>query len=222
MKSIKILAIAGLLAIAIPALAAHDNGNGNSQHPGCSNEDYDDGECVIIVLPPVPIPPGPAIPIDGDSYGDTTSDSFSDSFSASEASSEASANSSSDSSSNAVSNSSSVSGDSSATGGNSSANAGSGNGNTVIVQGDSTKEAANSAAQSIGSICVDSAAGQGTSFGLSISRANPVCEQLQMYKIHTAIGDTEKAAEALANAEQLTDIRGFFRGFLTIITLGLL
>ena len=177
MKKISIYLATLLMAISFSALAAHDNGNGNSQHPGGD----DDG---------------------GGQYhqpSDNSSSSVSDSSAIATSSSNSSAS------------NRSVSGSSASSGGNS-----------VVVTGDSTKEAVNTAAAASGSICVDGTGAQGSGFGISLSRANPVCEQLQMYKIYTAIGNEEKAAEALANAEQLVDIRGFFRGLLTIITLGLL
>ena len=75
---------------------------------------------------------------------------------------------------------------------------------------------------SIGGVCVDSAAGQGASFGLSISRASAVCEKLKMFEIYTKLGMDEEALNSLKDAEALADVRAFFRGFLTVVTLGIL
>jgi len=173
------------------------------QADGCDDDDGE-GDCQPIVVQPSDSGDVTnsyntsvgASAVGGDSFSEANSDSFSDSRSDSAA------------------NSSAISGDSSASSGDANVN--------VSVTGDTTNNPVNTAAQSIGSICVDSAAGQGTGLGISLSRANPVCEQLQMYAIYVLNGNDEKAAEALANAERLTDIRGFFRGLLTIITLGLL
>lgn len=95
-------------------------------------------------------------------------------------------------------------------------------GNNVNVEGDDYDLPANSVPMSIGGVCVDSAAGQGTSFGLSISRASAVCEKLKMFEIYQKLGMKEEAMNSLKDAEALADIRGFFRGFLTVITLGIL
>lgn len=123
----------------------------------------------------------------------------------------------------------SVSGSSSVSkGGTSSSNTGpssasnSGNNTNVSVEGDKYDLPANSAAVSIGGVCVDSAAGQGMSFGISISRANPVCEKLKMHELYMQLGMKDEAASSLKDAEKLSDIRGFFRGVLTVITLGIL
>lgn len=122
----------------------------------------------------------------------------------------------------------STSGDSSATGGAggaSSSNSQTGD-NSVTIEGSTSSykyiEAANSAAIAMGGQCTDGTTGQGRRFGFGISRANPVCEQLMMYRIFLARGETERADNALSNAEDLADIRSFGRGFLTVISLGIL
>ena len=95
-------------------------------------------------------------------------------------------------------------------------------GNSVNVEGDNYDLPANTAATSIGGVCTDSGAVQGNNFGLSMGRANPVCEKLKMYEIYKNAGMEEEAAASLRDAESLADTRGFFRGFLTVITLGIL
>ena len=95
-------------------------------------------------------------------------------------------------------------------------------GNSVDVRGDNYNLPANTAAMSVGGICTDSAAAQGNNAGISISRANPVCEKLKMFELYQRLGMEEEAKAALKDAEALADIRGFFRGMLTVITLGIL
>lgn len=95
-------------------------------------------------------------------------------------------------------------------------------GNDVYVEGDDYDLPANSVPVSIGGICTDAAAAQGMNGGVSISRANPVCEKLKMHEVYMKLGMKEEAMKSLKNAEALADVRGFFRGFLTVITLGIL
>jgi len=95
-------------------------------------------------------------------------------------------------------------------------------GNSVVVEGDDYDLPANSAPVSIGGVCVDGSAGQGRSFGLSISRSSPLCEKLKMFEIYQSLGMEEEAMKSLKDAEALADIRAFFRGTLTILTLGIL
>jgi len=95
-------------------------------------------------------------------------------------------------------------------------------GNNVVVEGDNYDLPANSVPVSIGGICTDAAAAQGNSLGVSISRANPVCEKLKMMEVYRSLGMQREANEALKNAETLSDLRAFFRGTLTILTLGIL
>lgn len=95
-------------------------------------------------------------------------------------------------------------------------------GNSVNVEGDDYDLPANSVPVSIGGICTDAAAAQGNSLGVSISRSNPVCEKLKMMEVYKSLGMQKEANEALKDAEALSDVRGFFRGFLTVITLGIL
>lgn len=105
----------------------------------------------------------------------------------------------------------------------SSSNAGAYNGgNQVNVEGDDYDLPANSVPVSIGGICTDAAAAQGNSLGVSISRANPVCEKLKMMEVYKSLGMQKEANDALKDAEALADIRAFFRGFLTVVTLGIL
>jgi len=94
--------------------------------------------------------------------------------------------------------------------------------NSVNVTGDTYDLPANSVPVSIGGICTDAAAAQGNSLGVSISRANPVCEKLKMMEVYKSLGMQKEANEALKNAETLSDLRAFFRGTLTILTLGIL
>ena len=95
-------------------------------------------------------------------------------------------------------------------------------GNSVVVEGDDYDLPANSVPVSIGGVCTDAAAAQGNSLGVSISRANAVCEKLKMHEVYMSLGMQEEAMNSLKDAEALADIRGFFRGFLTVITLGIL
>jgi len=94
--------------------------------------------------------------------------------------------------------------------------------NSVNVEGDDYDLPANSVPVSIGGICTDAAAAQGNSLGVSISRANPVCEKLKMMEVYRSLGMQKEANDALKDAEALADIRGFFRGLLTVVTLGIL
>lgn len=95
-------------------------------------------------------------------------------------------------------------------------------GNSVNVEGDDYDLPANSVPVSIGGICTDAAAAQGNSLGVSISRSNPICEKLKMMEVYRSLGMQKEANDALKDAEALSDVRGFFRGFLTVITLGIL
>lgn len=94
--------------------------------------------------------------------------------------------------------------------------------NSVNVEGDNYDLPANTAAVSIGGVCTDAAAGQGMKFGISISRSSPVCEKLKMHEVYLSLGMQKEANQALKDAEALSDVRGFFRGLLTVITIGIL
>lgn len=95
-------------------------------------------------------------------------------------------------------------------------------GNNVNVEGDDYDLPANSVPVSIGGICTDAAAAQGMNGGVSISRANPVCEKLKMHEVYMKLGMKEEALKSLKDAEALSDVRAFFRGTLTVLTLGIL
>ena len=95
-----------------------------------------------------------------------------------------------------------------------------GNTSDVTVEGDEYDLPSNSVPMSIGGVCTDAAAAQNSSGGFSFSRANPVCEKLKMFEIYTKMGMHEEAAKSLKNAEALADVRGFFRGLLTVLSVG--
>ena len=78
------------------------------------------------------------------------------------------------------------------------------------------------AAMALGGQCTDGMSGQNVSGGFSLSRSNPVCEQLMISKAYLAMENKEEAEEALLNAEKIADIRGVFRTLLTVATLGIL
>ena len=95
-------------------------------------------------------------------------------------------------------------------------------GDEYYSEGDDYDFPANSVPVSIGGICTDAAAAQGMNGGVSISRANPVCEKLKMYEVYMKLGMKEEALKSLKDAEALSDVRAFFRGTLTVLTLGIL
>lgn len=95
-------------------------------------------------------------------------------------------------------------------------------GDDVYTEGDDYDFPSNSVPMSIGGVCTDSAAAQGMNGGISISRANPVCEKLKMHQVYMKLGMKKEAMKSLKDAEALSDVRAFFRGTLTVLTLGIL
>jgi hypothetical protein len=93
----------------------------------------------------------------------------------------------------------------------------------ITIEGDQYPDIpVNTAARAIGGACTDGASGQSASMGGALSRANPVCEQLMMSRACAEAGDTPCAQRHLASASKIANIRGFFRTFVTVITLGIL
>ena len=79
-----------------------------------------------------------------------------------------------------------------------------------------------SAAPSFSSICSSGAAGQGSSWGMSIAVTSDVCMMLQMADAYMALGDKAKAIEYVEKAGAHAKVKGFMGYLRHIVTIGIM